>query len=66
MSATNCPDTASSPGMKSGQIFHTYSVFARGTEDVGTVYGFLDITPKGRNEPPGDQPVRLGPPSRQI
>ena len=36
-----------------GQIFHTYSVFARGTEDVGTVYGFLDITPKGRNEPPG-------------
>jgi len=38
---------------ESGQIFHTYSVFARGTEDVGTVYGFLDITPKGRNEPPG-------------
>ncbi len=36
-----------------GQIFHTYSVYARGTEDVGTVYGFLDITPKGRNEPPG-------------
>jgi predicted dithiol-disulfide oxidoreductase (DUF899 family) len=36
-----------------GRIFHTYSVFARGTEDVGTVYGFLDITPKGRNEPPG-------------
>jgi predicted dithiol-disulfide oxidoreductase (DUF899 family) len=38
---------------ESGQIFHTYSVFARGTEDVGTVYGFLDITPQGRNEPPG-------------
>ena len=38
---------------ETGQIFHTYSVFARGTEDVGTVYGFLDITPKGRNEPPG-------------
>ena len=38
---------------ESGQIFHTYSVFARGTEDVGGVYGFLDITPKGRNEPPG-------------
>ena len=36
-----------------GDVFHTYSVFARGTEDVGTVYGFLDITPKGRNEPPG-------------
>lgn len=38
---------------ESGQLFHTYSVFARGTEDVGTVYGFLDVTPKGRNEPPG-------------
>jgi predicted dithiol-disulfide oxidoreductase (DUF899 family) len=36
-----------------GGIFHTYSIFARGTEDVGGVYGLLDITPKGRNEPPG-------------
>lgn len=36
-----------------GDIFHTYSVFARGTEDTGSVYGFLDMTPKGRNEPPG-------------
>jgi predicted dithiol-disulfide oxidoreductase (DUF899 family) len=36
-----------------GEIFHTYSIFARGTEDVGGVYGLLDITPKGRNEPPG-------------
>jgi predicted dithiol-disulfide oxidoreductase (DUF899 family) len=36
-----------------GGIFHTYSAFARGTELLGGVYGFLDITPKGRNEPPG-------------
>ena len=36
-----------------GDIFHTYSTFARGTELLGGVYGFLDITPKGRNEPPG-------------
>jgi predicted dithiol-disulfide oxidoreductase (DUF899 family) len=36
-----------------GEIFYTYSVFARGTEDVGGAYGLLDITPKGRNEPPG-------------
>lgn len=36
-----------------GRIFHTYSVFARGTEHTGTVYGFLDLTPKGRAEPPG-------------
>ncbi len=36
-----------------GDIFHTYSVFARGSEQVGGVYGLLDVTPKGRNEPPG-------------
>jgi len=36
-----------------GDVFHTYSTFARGTELVGGVYGFLDVTPKGRNEPPG-------------
>lgn len=41
-----CKDSA-------GAIFHTYSTFARGTELVGGVYGFLDVTPKGRNEPPG-------------
>ena len=38
---------------EAGDIFHTYSVFARGSEQVGGVYGFLDVTPKGRNEPPG-------------
>ena len=38
---------------EAGEIFHTYSVFARGTELIGGVYGFLDVTPKGRNEPPG-------------
>jgi len=36
-----------------GDIFHTYSAFARGSELLGGVYGFLDVTPKGRNEPPG-------------
>ena len=38
---------------EAGDIFHTYSAFARGTELMGGVYGFLDVTPKGRNEPPG-------------
>jgi predicted dithiol-disulfide oxidoreductase (DUF899 family) len=38
---------------EAGDIFHTYSTFARGTEMLGSVYGFLDVTPKGRNEPPG-------------
>ncbi|HLG45694.1 MAG TPA: thioredoxin family protein [Reyranella sp.] len=38
---------------EAGEIFHTYSAFARGSELIGGVYGILDITPKGRNEPPG-------------
>jgi predicted dithiol-disulfide oxidoreductase (DUF899 family) len=33
-----------------GQIFHTYSSFARGGELFLGSYAFLDITPKGRNE----------------
>lgn len=33
-----------------GQIFHTYSRYARGGEDVLGAYGWLDITPLGRNE----------------
>ena len=38
---------------EAGQVFHTYSVFARGTDQLGSTYSFLDLTPKGRNEPPG-------------
>ncbi len=33
-----------------GEIFHTYSTFGRGTEQWNSVYGLLDLTPKGRNE----------------
>jgi predicted dithiol-disulfide oxidoreductase (DUF899 family) len=33
-----------------GEIFHTYSTFARGDEGGDTAYFYLDITPKGRNE----------------
>lgn len=33
-----------------GQIYHTYSQFARGLEDFLTAYRFIDITPKGRDE----------------
>jgi predicted dithiol-disulfide oxidoreductase (DUF899 family) len=33
-----------------GNIFHTYSAFARGSELVGGAYGYLDHLPKGRNE----------------
>ncbi len=38
---------------EAGEIFHTYSAFARGSELIGGVYGILDVTPKGRNEPTG-------------
>ncbi len=31
-------------------IFHTYSVFGRGTEYVGNAYTFLDLTALGRQE----------------
>jgi len=33
-----------------GRIFHTYSVFGRGAEAFLAAYGFLDVTPKGRDE----------------
>jgi predicted dithiol-disulfide oxidoreductase (DUF899 family) len=33
-----------------GQIFHTYSAYARGAEEVLGTYMLLDLTPKGRNE----------------
>ncbi|MEV6301991.1 DUF899 domain-containing protein [Actinoplanes sp. NPDC051861] len=32
------------------QVFHTYSTFARGTEQVGGAYGILDMTALGRQE----------------
>jgi len=34
-----------------GEIFHTYSTYERGVEAMMTAYRFLDLTPKGRNEP---------------
>jgi predicted dithiol-disulfide oxidoreductase (DUF899 family) len=35
---------------ETGEIFHTYSTFARGDEEFVGIYRYLDITPKGRNE----------------
>jgi predicted dithiol-disulfide oxidoreductase (DUF899 family) len=34
----------------SGEVFHTYSCYARGDEGGLTTYFYLDITPKGRDE----------------
>ena len=33
-----------------GEVFHTYSSYARGNEEVIGAFIYLDITPKGRNE----------------
>jgi predicted dithiol-disulfide oxidoreductase (DUF899 family) len=36
-----------------GNVFHTYSTYARGIDMVNTAYHYLDLVPKGRDE--GDQ-----------
>ena len=37
---------------KNGDVFHTYSSYARGIDLLNTTYNFLDLTAKGRNENP--------------
>ncbi|HXH40088.1 MAG TPA: thioredoxin family protein [Thermoanaerobaculia bacterium] len=37
-----------------GNIFHTYSTYARGIDITNTAYHYIDLTPKGRDE--GDRP----------
>lgn len=35
---------------EAGEIFHTYSAYGRGGEEVLGIYGILDSMPKGRNK----------------
>jgi predicted dithiol-disulfide oxidoreductase (DUF899 family) len=48
--------SAEAPGIsvfykdEEGNIFHTYSAYARGTENVVNTYNYLDFVPKGRDE----------------
>jgi predicted dithiol-disulfide oxidoreductase (DUF899 family) len=35
---------------ESGNVFHTYSTYARGIDLVNTAYNYLDLVPKGRDE----------------
>jgi predicted dithiol-disulfide oxidoreductase (DUF899 family) len=35
-----------------GEIFHSYSTYARGLEGLVGTYNFLDLVPKGRDENP--------------
>ncbi len=37
-----------------GQIFHTYSAYARGIDMINGTYQLLDLVPRGRDEPVGD------------
>lgn len=39
------------------QVYHTYSVFGRGLESITDSYGFLDLTPYGRQEAFEDSPA---------
>jgi len=48
--------SAEAPGIsvfykdKDGNIFHTYSAYARGSENTINTYNYLDYVPKGRDE----------------
>ena len=50
-----------SPGMSvffriGNDVYHTYSLYARGLESITDVYNFLDLTPYGRQEDFEDSP----------
>jgi len=49
-SATEAPGLSSFAKDEHGNIYHTYSVFERGLENVMTAYDLLDMVPKGRDE----------------
>jgi predicted dithiol-disulfide oxidoreductase (DUF899 family) len=37
---------------RNGDLYHTYSSYARGIDLMNTTYNFLDLTAKGRDENP--------------
>jgi predicted dithiol-disulfide oxidoreductase (DUF899 family) len=41
---------------QNGEVFHTYSTYARGIDMVNGAYHFLDLVPKGRDEDGHDDP----------
>ena len=41
---------------ENGNVFHTYSAYARGIDMVNGAYHFLDLVPKGRDEAGHDNP----------
>jgi predicted dithiol-disulfide oxidoreductase (DUF899 family) len=35
---------------EAGEVFHTYSTYARGVDMLNGAYHYLDLVPKGRDE----------------
>jgi predicted dithiol-disulfide oxidoreductase (DUF899 family) len=40
-----------------GTVYHTYSTYGRGLDVTNAAYSYLDMTPKGRNEPGEGNPM---------
>ncbi|MEO1160940.1 MAG: DUF899 domain-containing protein [Pseudomonadota bacterium] len=40
-----------------GNIYHTYSTYGRGLDATNAAYCYVDMTPKGRNEPAEGNPM---------
>jgi predicted dithiol-disulfide oxidoreductase (DUF899 family) len=51
--AEDLPATSVFARNAAGDVFHTYSAYTRGTDQLFTPFNFLDLTPKGRNETEG-------------
>ena len=51
---------------QNGEIFHTYSAYARGTETTMNTYNYLDYVPKGRDEDGLALHDVVAPPSRSL
>lgn len=42
---------------EAGQVFHTYSAYARGLDILLGTYNYLDLAPKGRDEGGFEMPM---------
>ena len=40
-----------------GTVYHTYSTYGRGLDVTNAAYSYIDLTPKGRNEPIEGNPM---------
>ena len=45
-----CENALSTFVLEDGEIYHTYSTYARGLDGLWGMYQWLDRAPKGRNE----------------